>query len=105
MLRGFIIDEIAECTSHTLQANDKYDDAGMAVLAGTFAWHHEAAEIAQSLSLDSGRHQRDDTSFWSTLCADFTSRGRSAESSIGDGYRKVVEYLKLIDGCCYGTEK
>ena len=49
LLQGSIIDVIDQCTSDALQADERHDNVDMALGAGMFAWHQEAAQIFESL--------------------------------------------------------
>lgn len=103
MLKGLIVDEVDQCTSRPLSANEKYDNVDMALGAGMFAWHNEAIHIAESSSSGRGGRQLEYASIWRTLAADVTSLGGAAPASFGEEYHKVCEYLDLIDNCDYNA--
>ena len=105
LLQGFIVDEIEQCTSGPLQADEKYDNVDMALGAGMFAWHHEAAQIAETLRSNKPKTQADDSAFWKTLAADSTPLGDPAPSSFGGEHSKVLQYLELINHCHYDVAK
>lgn len=52
LLQGLTIDVIDQCTSGTLQADERHDNVDMALGAGMFTWHCEAAQIFESLEDD-----------------------------------------------------
>lgn len=105
MLHGLIIDAIDQCTSDPLQASVKFDNVDMALAAGMFTWHQEAAQIVERLEYVTRSRQVDGSAFWKTLSADMTPEGGPAPPSFGDEYHKVLEYLRLLDSCDYDLLK
>ena len=105
LLQGLIIDVVDQSTSGALQADERHHNVDMALGAGIFAWHQEAARIFESLEYKVGSRQRDDTAFWKTLSADTSPLGGRAPPLFGDEDRKVLEYLNLIADCDYDLSK
>lgn len=105
LLHGLIVDAIDQCTSDPLQANARFDNVDMALAAGMFTWHQEAAHIAKRLEYVTRSRLLDDTAFWKTLSADMTPMGGPAPPSFGDEHLKVLEYLKLLNSCDYDLLK
>ena len=101
MLQGLIVDEVHQCTSRPLHANETYDNVDMAFGAGMFAWHKEAIPIAEASSSDIGSRLLEDTSVWRTLAADVTPLGGAAPAAFSEEYHKAREYLDLLDECEY----
>ena len=105
LLQGLIIDVIDQCTNGTLQADERYDNVDLALGAGMFAWHQEAAQIFESTEHGACSRQPDDTALWKTLFADVSPLGGRAPLSFGDEYHKVLEYLNLLNDCDYDLPK
>ena len=105
MLRGLIVDAIDQSTSGPLQADVKHDNVDMALGAGMFTWHQEAARIAESLNCSARSRHPDHTAFWKTLSADAAPLGDPAPPSFGDEFPKVLEYLNLLNQCDYDPIK
>lgn len=105
LLQGLIIDVIDQCTNGTLQADERYDNVDLALGAGMFAWHQEAAQIFESTEHGACSRQPDDTALWKTLSADVSPLGGRAPPSFDDEYYKVLEYLNLLNDCDYDLSK
>lgn len=105
MLHGLVVDAIDQCTSDPLQANVRYDNVDMALAAGMFTWHQEAARIAEPLEYTTRSRQLDGSAFWKTLSADMIPVGDPAPPSFGDEHLQVLEYLRLLDSCDYDLLK
>ena len=101
LLQGLIIDVIDEHTSGTLQADERHDDVNVALQAGMFTWHQEAAKIFESLEHGGCKRQPDDTAFWRTLCADISHPNNRAPPSYGDEYHQLLNYQNLFKQCSY----
>ena len=105
MLHGLIVDAIDQCSSDPLQADVRFDNVDMALAAGMFTWHQEAAQVAEHLEFVTRSRQLDGSAFWKSLSADTTPVGGPAPPSFGDEHLKVIEYLELLDSCDYDLLK
>ena len=70
VLQGLVIEVVDQCTSRSLQADEKHHNVDMASGAGMFAWHHESMQIAQSPRRDLASGLPEDDAFWKTLIVD-----------------------------------
>ena len=70
-----------------------------------FAWHHEAAQLAQSRRHDLASGLPEDDAFWRNLVVERKPLGGPAPHSFNDEYPKILDCLQLLEHHDYDAIK